>query len=100
MIVAARSNIVALKRRGELGFPNRSRFYDAARGAVLGTRRRHGDVVFRGCRSIKTASAEHAVQRNQPVSGLDLNRAFLEAAAIKIYARGLKGSYDLLIVDF
>lgn len=93
---------MALKRRGELGFANRSRFYDAARGAVLGTRRRHGDgdVVFRGCRSIKTASAEHAVQRNQLVGGFDLNRALLEAAAIEIYALGLKGSYDLLIVDF
>jgi hypothetical protein len=49
---------------------------------------------------LKTASAEHAVQRNQLVGGFDLNRALLEAAAIEIYARGLKGSYDLLIVDF
>jgi hypothetical protein len=35
-----------------------------------------------------------------PLAAFALNRALLEAAAIKIYARGLKGSYDLLIVDF
>jgi hypothetical protein len=34
------------------------------------------------------------------LAAFDLNRDVVEAAAIKVYVRGLKGSYDLLIADF
>ena len=85
-----------------LSFPNRSRFYDATRRAV----RFWGHD---GALEMSFFVAADLLKRLQPnvqfnetslLAAFDLNRDLVEAAAIKVYARGLKGSYDLLIADF
>jgi len=85
-----------------LSFPNRSRFYDATRRAVR----------FWGHDSAMEWSffvTEDLLKRLRPnmqfnetslLAAFDLNRDLVEAAATKVYVRGLKGSYDLLIADF
>jgi hypothetical protein len=85
-----------------LNFPNRSRSYDATRRAVR----------FWGYDSAMEASffvTEDALKRVQPdmrfdeagfLSAFDSHRDLIHAAAIKVYARGRKGSYDLFGADF
>ncbi len=85
-----------------LNFPNRSRFYDATRRAVR----------FWGHDSAMDAVffiTEDALRRVQPgmrfnedglLSAFDANRDLIYAAASKVYARGRKGSYDLVSTDF
>ena len=85
-----------------LNFPNRSRFYDANRRAVR----------FWGHDSAMEAVffiTEDALRRVQPgmrfnedglLSAFDANRDLIYAAASKVYARGRKGSYDLVSTDF
>jgi hypothetical protein len=68
-----------------LGFPNRSRFYNATRRAV----RFWGHD---GAMEMSFFVAADLLKRLQP------NMHFNEIS--KVYARGLKGSYDLLIDDF
>jgi len=85
-----------------LSFPNQSRSYDATRRAVR----------FWGHDSAMEASfyvTEDALKRVQPsmrfdeaglLDAFDANRNLIYAAAAKVYARGHKGSYDLLSADF
>ena len=85
-----------------LSFPNRSRSYDATRRAVR----------FWGHDSAMEASffvTEDALKRIQPsmqfdeaglLSAFDANRGLIYAAAVKVYARGRKGSYDVVGSDF
>jgi Protein of unknown function (DUF1488) len=85
-----------------LNFPNRSRSYDSRRRAVR----------FWGHDSAMEASffvTEDALKRVQPnmqfdepglLSAFDANRDLIYAAAAKVYARGRKGSYDLVSADF
>ena len=85
-----------------LNFPNRSRFYDDTRRAVR----------FWGHDSAMEAVffiTEDALRRVQPgmrfnedglLSAFDANRDLIYAAASKVYARGRKGSYDLVSTDF
>lgn len=85
-----------------LSFPNKSRFYDATRRAVR----------FWGHDSALEAVffiTEDALRRVQPgmrlnedglLSAFDANRDLIYAAAAKVYARGRKGSYDLISTDF
>ena len=85
-----------------LNFPNRSRFYDATRRAVR----------FWGHDSAMEAVffiTEDALRRVQPgmrfnedglLSAFDANRDLIYSAASKVYARGRKGSYDLVSTDF
>lgn len=85
-----------------LRFPNLSRSYDATRRAVR----------FWGYDSAMEASffvTEHALKRFQPEMALDqasalqafdVNRSLIYATAAKVYARGRKGSYDLVSGDF
>ena len=85
-----------------LNLPNRSRFYDATRRAVR----------FWGHDSAMEAVffiTEDALRRVQPgmrfnedglLSAFDANRDLIYAAASKVYARGRKGSYDLVSTDF
>jgi hypothetical protein len=85
-----------------LNFPNRSRFYDATRRAVR----------FWGHDSAMEAVffiTEDALRRVQPgmrfneaglLSAFDAKRDLIYAAASKVYARGRKGSYDLVSTDF
>jgi hypothetical protein len=95
----------ALNRDGEamaLNFPNRSRSYDSTRRAVR----------FWGHDSAMETSffvTEDALKRIQPdmafdeagaLQAFDVNRPFIHAAAVKVYTRGRKGSYDLVSSDF
>ena len=85
-----------------LSFPNQSRSYDATRRAVR----------FWGHDRAMEASffvTEDALNRVQPdmrfdESGLlgafDAHRNLIYAAAAKVYARGRKGSYDVVSSDF
>jgi hypothetical protein len=85
-----------------LSFPNQSRFYDATRRAVR----------FWGHESAMEAVffvTEDALKRVQPgmqfdeaglLSAFDANRDLIYAAAARVYARGRKGTYDLVSTDF
>ena len=85
-----------------LSFPNQSRFYDATRRAVR----------FWGHDSAMEAVffvTEDALKRVQPgiqfdeaglLNAFDANRDLIHAAAARVYARGRKGSYDLVSADF
>ena len=85
-----------------LNFPNQSRSYDATRRAVR----------FWGHDSAMEASffvTEDALKRVQPdmrfdepglLGAFDANRVLIYAAAAKVYARGRRGSYDLVDADF
>jgi hypothetical protein len=85
-----------------LNFPNQSRFYDSTRRAVR----------FWGYDTAMEASffaTEEALKRVQPnmqfdeaglLNAFDTNRDLIYATASKVYARGRKGSYDLLSADF
>ena len=85
-----------------LSFPNQSRSYDATRRAVR----------FWGYDSAMEASfyvTEDALSRVQPglrldeaglLGAFDANRDLICATAAKVYARGHRGSYDLVSTDF
>jgi uncharacterized protein DUF1488 len=85
-----------------LNFPNQSRAFDATRRAVR----------FWGYDSAMEATffvTEDALKRIQPGVGsdeagllhaFDSNRSAIYAAAIKVYGRGRRGSYDLVMTDF
>src|SRR5687767_13723211 len=85
-----------------LTFPNASRSYDVTRRAVR----------FWGYDSTMEASffvTEDALRRVQPAAAFgdaealqafDLNRPLIYAAAANAYARGRRGSYDLVTNDF
>jgi hypothetical protein len=85
-----------------LSFPNRSRSYDATRHAVR----------FWGHDSAMEASfyvSQDALKRVQPdmpldeaglLGAFDSNRERIYEAAVKVYARGHRGSYDLEKTDF
>jgi Protein of unknown function (DUF1488) len=83
-------------------FPNHSRSYDQTRRAVR----------FWGYDSAMEASffiEEDALRRIQPdappdepgfLQAFDSNRDLICAAAARIYVRGSKGSYDLVVANF
>jgi hypothetical protein len=85
-----------------LNFPNESRSYDLTRQAVR----------FWGYDSAMEASffiTEDALRRVEPdmgfdqngaLSAFDRNRRLICATAAKVYARGRKGSYQLVSGDF
>ena len=85
-----------------LNFPNPSRSFDATRRAVR----------FWGHDSAMEASffvTEDALKRVQPdvrldevglLGAFDANRDLIYAAAARVYARGRRGSYDLIGTDF
>jgi hypothetical protein len=85
-----------------LTFPNESRCFDGTRRAVR----------FWGADSSMEASffvTEAALRCFQPnlrpdeadmLRAFDANRSRIQAAAVKVYARGRKGSYDVESSDF
>ncbi len=89
-------------RNMALSFPNQSRSYDATRHAVR----------FWGHDSAMETSffmTEDALKRLHPgmqldevglLGAFDANRDLIYAVAAKVYARGRKGSYDLVSTDF
>jgi hypothetical protein len=96
---------VSIEERGEwavLNFPNQSRVFDPTRRAVR----------FWGHDSAMEWSffvTEDALKRLQPkmardeaslLLAFDTNRAAIYAAAMKVYKRERKGSYELSAADF
>jgi Protein of unknown function (DUF1488) len=85
-----------------LNFPNRSRFYDSTRHAV----RFWGHDTALEASFFITVDALKRVQPDAPLneagflSVFDSNRDLIHATASKVYARGRRGSYDLLSGDF
>ncbi len=85
-----------------LSFPNQSRYYDATRRAVRFWGHDSAmEVVF--------FVTEDALKRVAPgarsdaaglLTAFDTARDVIHAAAAKVYARGRKGSYDLVGADF
>jgi Protein of unknown function (DUF1488) len=85
-----------------LNFPNQSRFFDTTRRAVR----------FWGHDSAMEWSffvTEDALRRLQPklaqdetslLRAFDANRDEIYAAAMKVFKRGRKGSYELIAADF
>jgi Protein of unknown function (DUF1488) len=84
-----------------ISFPNSSRSYDATRRAVRfwGYDRSMESSFF------VTADALSRMQSNLRPDAVDLLRAFdsnrdrIYAIAAKVYARGRRGSYDLVAAD-
>lgn len=85
-----------------IGFPNRSRSYDATRRAVhfWGHDRSMESSFF-----LTVAALQH-IQPNLQLDAVDILRAFdinrerICAIAAKVYARGRRGSYDVVVADF
>jgi hypothetical protein len=85
-----------------LTFSNQNRFYDATRRAVR----------FSGHDSAMEAVffvTEDALKRVHPgirsdeaglLSAFDAKRDLIYATAVRVYARGRRGSYDLVSTDF
>jgi hypothetical protein len=85
-----------------LNFPNQSRIFDPTRRAVR----------FWGHDSAMEWSffvTEDALKRLQPnleyreaslLLAFDTHRAAIQAAAMRAYKRGRKGSYELVVADF
>jgi hypothetical protein len=85
-----------------LSFPNQSRSYDATLRAV---RFWGHDGPMEAAFSVN----EEALKTIQPdmlsdeaalLRAFDAHRALIHAAAIKVYKRGRKGSYELMPADF
>mgnify|MGYP003694088465 CR=1 FL=1 len=72
------------------------------RGArcALGARQRDGGVVFVTEDALKRVQPDMRFDEPGLLGAFDANRALIYAAAAKVYARGRKGSYDLVDADF
>jgi hypothetical protein len=85
-----------------LNFPNQMRSYDASRRAV----RFWGHDSAMEAQFFVTEDALKHIRPNMRfdeaglLSAFDANRDLIYAAAAKVYARGRKGSYDLVGTDF
>ncbi len=85
-----------------LSFPNDSRSYDATRRAVrfwgYDTAMEASYFVTEG--ALKKVRPDVALDQEGALRAFDDNRTLIYAAAAKVYARGRKGSYDLIGSDF
>ena len=83
-------------------FPNQSRSYDPTRGAV----RFWGYQSSMECSFFVTTGALRKVQPNLQsdeagfLNAFDTNRDLICKTAATVYARGRKGSYELVTADF
>ena len=85
-----------------LSFPNHSRSFDATRRAVRFWR-------YDSAMEASFFVTEDALKRVQPdaqldeaalLGAFDANRKLIYQAAVRVYARGRRGSYDLVDTDF
>jgi hypothetical protein len=85
-----------------LGFPNESRFYDAAVHAVRfsGYDGAMEAPFFVGERALKQIQPDMPADEPGLLKAFDLNRDRIYATATKVYGRGRKCSYYLLPEDF
>lgn len=85
-----------------LSFPNESRSYDNTRHAI---RFWGHDSAMEASFFVMADALRHLQPALRPdeislLRAFDSNRDLICAAAAKVYARGKKGSYDLLASDF
>ena len=85
-----------------LGFPNRERFYDTARGAVQfwGHDGAMESSFLVAVESLKQLQPAMRFNENSILAAFDLNRDLIQSVAAKAYARGRKSSYDLVLSIF
>ena len=85
-----------------LSFPNQSRFYDATRRAVRfwGHDSAMETVFFVTEDALKRVQPDMRCDEVGLLRAFDANRDLIHAAAARVYARGRRGSYDLVSTDF
>jgi uncharacterized protein DUF1488 len=85
-----------------LNFPNRSRSYDGTRRAVRfwGYDRSMETSFFVTEDALKRVQPDMALDQAGALQVFDANRPLIHATAAKVFARGRRGSYDLLSSDF
>jgi hypothetical protein len=84
-----------------INFPNESRSYDATRRAVRfwGYDRSMENSFFVTVEALKQLQPNLSFEVAGLLRAFDANRERIYAIAAKVYARGRKGSYDLLAAD-
>ena len=85
-----------------LSFPNSSRSYDVTRRAVRfwGNDSAMETSFYITQDALNRIQARAAVDQADALQAFDNNRPLIYAAAAKVYARGHRGSYDLVSADF
>jgi hypothetical protein len=85
-----------------LSFPNQSRAYDATRRAVRfwGHDSAMEASFFVTGEALKQIQPNTRLDEDGLLGAFDANRDLIYAAAAKVYARGRKGSYELIGTDF
>jgi hypothetical protein len=85
-----------------ISFPNPSRFYDPTRRAVRfwGHDSAIEHSFFVTEESLKRLQPNVHLDEDSLLAAFDLNRDLIQKAAAKVYARGPRGSYDLVVADF
>jgi hypothetical protein len=84
-----------------LSFPNRSRWYDGTRRAVRfwGSDSAIEAVFFVTEEALKRIEPRMRGDESGLLGAFDLHRDLIHAAAVKVYGRGRKGSYDINPTD-
>jgi hypothetical protein len=85
-----------------LSFPNASRSYDATRQAVRfwGYDSAMERSFFITHDALKRVQPDMQFNETDVLDAFDANRELICAAAVKVYARGQRGSYELASSDF
>ena len=85
-----------------LSFPNLSRSYDATRHAVRfwGHDSAMEASFFVSADALRRVQPDTALDEASLLTAYDSNRDLICAAAARVYARGTRGSYDLVASDF
>jgi Protein of unknown function (DUF1488) len=85
-----------------LSFPNRSRFYDATLRAVRfwGHDGPMEAAFFVNEGALKSIQPQMPCDEAGLLGAFDSRCALIHAAAVKVYKRGRKGSYELTADDF
>jgi hypothetical protein len=80
-----------------LGFPNQSRHYDEAMHAVRfwGHDGAMEAAFFVGEQTLRKIQPGLSADEAGMLEAFDAHRELIHAAAVKLYARGRKGAYDL-----
>jgi hypothetical protein len=85
-----------------LNFPNQSRVFDATRRAVRfwGHDSAMESTFFVTEDALKCIQPDMRFDEAALLHAFDANRNAIYAAATKVYKRGRRGSYDLVVADF
>jgi hypothetical protein len=85
-----------------LSFPNPSRMYDAAHGAIRfwGYYGAMESLFFVSESALAQVDPNLQLNEDGFLRAFDLNRTLIYEVAAKVYARGRKGYYELVTTDF